>query len=118
MIVSYTPPGESSVDLRQIRDYGGGTIVQELQGMDARIRGSGSVKLQSAAASYLELGDVSGSGVRIDDGKLEFNSTSAQLSSGIGPPSGSAPNGSIDLRSDGGVGSTLYVREAGSWVAK
>jgi hypothetical protein len=37
---------------------------------------------------------------------------------GTGVPSMTAPNGSLYTRQDGGAGSTLYVREAGAWVAK
>lgn len=40
------------------------------------------------------------------------------LTNGVGEPSADAPNGSIYQRRDGGAGSTLYVREAGRWVAK
>jgi hypothetical protein len=35
-----------------------------------------------------------------------------------GAPTFSAPNGDIAIRADGGAGSTFYVREGGSWVAK
>jgi hypothetical protein len=51
-------------------------------------------------------------------GKVELTSTSVQILTGTGVPGDTAPNGSIYLRSGGGAGSTLYVREAGAWVAK
>lgn len=51
-------------------------------------------------------------------GKVELTSTSVQVLTGSGVPGDAAPNGSIYLRSGGGAGSTLYVRESGAWVAK
>lgn len=41
-----------------------------------------------------------------------------QVIEGDGAPSAAARNGTLYLRRDGGAGSTLYVREGGSWVAK
>lgn len=41
----------------------------------------------------------------------------AEVTSGAGAPTGSAPNGSLYLRTDG-TGPNLYVRENGAWVAK
>jgi hypothetical protein len=38
--------------------------------------------------------------------------------SGAGAPTLAAPNGATYRRTDGGTGTTLYVREAGAWVAK
>jgi collagen triple helix repeat protein len=37
---------------------------------------------------------------------------------GVGAPSGSCSTGSLFSRTDGGVGSTFYVCEAGAWAAK
>jgi len=37
---------------------------------------------------------------------------------GTGVPTAALPNGSTFMRTDGGAGSTLYVREGGAWVAK
>ena len=37
---------------------------------------------------------------------------------GSPPPELELPNGSLYLRSDGGEGSTFYVREDGRWIAK
>lgn len=39
------------------------------------------------------------------------------LSAGVGAPSAAEPNGSIYLRTDGAVGTTLYARVSGVWVA-
>jgi hypothetical protein len=119
MVVWYTPNLGVPVPLWQVKDFGGGNIVQELKGTNAEIRNvNGSVKILSAAGSELELGDTSGEGVRIEEGKIEFSSTSVQMLSGAGEPTESAPNGSIYLRTDGSSGTTFYVREAGAWVAK
>jgi hypothetical protein len=38
--------------------------------------------------------------------------------SGAPPDDLALPNGSVYLRSDGGGGSTFYVREDGRWTAK
>lgn len=37
---------------------------------------------------------------------------------GTGVPTVDAPNGATFRRTDGGAGSTFYVREGGTWVAK
>lgn len=119
MIVSYTPSGGSRVELWQLTDLGGGRIVQDLKGTDAEIRNlDGGVKVQSRVGAAAELGDTAGLGIKVDGGNVELTSTSVQILTGNGPPSDTAPNGSVYLRSDGGAGSTLYVREAGAWVAK
>ncbi len=49
---------------------------------------------------------------------IELGSSGPTITTGTGAPSHSAPDGSLYLRTDGGAGSTLYVREAGAWVAK
>ncbi len=43
---------------------------------------------------------------------------SPTITSGTGVPSDACGTGSLFLRTDGGVGSTLYVCEAGAWQAK
>jgi hypothetical protein len=42
----------------------------------------------------------------------------AQILTGSGVPTVAATDGSIYLRTDGGAGATLFVRENGAWVAK
>ena len=37
---------------------------------------------------------------------------------GTGIPTINAPNGAVYHRTDGGLGTSLYVREAGTWVSK
>ena len=119
MQVSYTPAGGSSIPLWELMDYGSGTIVHELKGTDARLRNlNGSLSLQTQNGNPLDLGEVSGRGVRLVDGILEFTPASARILSGAGPPSAAAPDGSLYLRTDGGAGNTLYVREGGAWVPK
>ncbi len=49
---------------------------------------------------------------------IELGSSGPTITTGTGAPSDSAPDGSLYLRTDGGAGSTLYVRETGAWVAK
>jgi len=56
--------------------------------------------------------------VRAEAGRITLPATGVQISTGQGPPTAPAPNGSIYLRSEGAVGSTLYVREHGTWVPK
>jgi len=117
MTLWYTPPAASPVPLWQIRDLGGGEIVQELQGTQAEIRNDhGSLKVLSQAGTELELGDTAGEGFTIEDGKIKFNSTGVQILSGSGAPTMSAPDGSLYLRTDGGAKSTIYVRAEGVWV--
>ena len=56
---------------QEVEALGGGVIAQELQGSDARIRNDdGAVRVQSRVGAYLELGDVSGLGMRVEDGGL------------------------------------------------
>jgi len=43
--------------------------------------------------------------------------SSPTLSSGSGAPSAAEPDGSVYLRTDGGVGTTLYTRYSSTWVA-
>jgi len=47
-----------------------------------------------------------------------INILSDLLQSGNGAPTHVASNGTIYMRLDGGTGTTMYVREAGSWVTK
>lgn len=56
----------------------------------------------------------------VGDIKLEppGGGTEVTVRVGTGVPTHSAQDGSLFLRTDGGSGTTLYVREAGSWVAK
>jgi hypothetical protein len=44
--------------------------------------------------------------------------TTTGIFSGSGAPAITAANGSLFLRTDGGAGTTLYVRESGAWVGK
>jgi hypothetical protein len=119
MIILYTPDRGPPVALSQVKDYGGGLIVHELKGVDARIRNvSGGVKIHSDVGSPLELGDTSGLGIRIEAGAIELTSTAARILSGTGSPVDPAPDGSIYLRVDGDAENTLYIRVDGSWVAK
>ena len=54
--------------------------------------------------------------------KIKFGAsapTAPYIASGVGAPSDStAPTGSIYTRTDGGTGTTLYIREGSVWVAK
>jgi hypothetical protein len=67
--------------------------------------------------------------LRVDDGvviynDLKVNNTTSTINSGSGTPEGtlSAAVGSLYMRTDGGAGTSLYVKESGSgntgWVAK
>lgn len=64
-------------------------------------------------------------GIQTNGSSTVFRFTQAAwISGGTGSPAGvvSAPVGSIWLRTDGGAGTTLYVKESGTgntgWVAK
>lgn len=50
--------------------------------------------------------------------RLNVLDTGPTLTSGAGAPTGTAPNGSMYLRTDGDATTTTYVRVAGAWVAK
>ncbi len=54
----------------------------------------------------------------ITSGSYRFDTTGPTMTYGSGAPTGSPANGSIYLRTDGGSGTTFYVRENGAWVAK
>ena len=49
---------------------------------------------------------------------IELGEGGPVVVSGSGAPTLSLPNGSLYLRTDGGAGTTLYVRESGSWAGK
>jgi hypothetical protein len=119
LLVWYTPYLGVPVQLWEVKDLGDGTILQELKGTDAQIRNvHGSLTVLSNAGDELVLGDTAGQGIKIDEGKIEFTPTTVQMLSGAGVPTMTAPNGSVYLRTDGGPGSTFYVREGGFWVPK
>ncbi len=67
---------------------------------------------------------IYGSGNLVSDNIATGNGTDLNVAtalvsiSGDGVPSLACENGSIYRRRDGGAGTTLYVREAGAWVAK
>jgi hypothetical protein len=42
---------------------------------------------------------------------------SPTITTGVGVPSASEPNGSIYMRVDGTAGNTIYARAAGAWSA-
>ena len=50
-------------------------------------------------------------------GSLSVSSQATTITSGSGAPSSTAPKGSLYLRTDGALGSTLYVSQNGSWNA-
>lgn len=52
----------------------------------------------------------------LNDGELEFGGI--VISVVTSSPTAADPNGSIAIWPDGGAGNTLWVREAGAWVAK
>ena len=49
---------------------------------------------------------------------IDIGLNGPRITTGTGVPSHSAPDGSLHIRTDGGSGTTLYVRESGSWVGK
>ena len=49
---------------------------------------------------------------------IDIGLNGPRITTGTGVPSHSAPDGSLHIRLDGGSGTTLYVRESGSWVGK
>ena len=57
-------------------------------------------------------------GVAGVDGGVDIGLNGPRIIQGTGAPTVTAPDGSLYLRTDGGAGSTLYVRETGAWVAK
>lgn len=119
VLVWYTPYLGVPVQLWEVKDLGDGTILQELKGTDAQIRNvHGSLTVLSNAGDELVLGDTAGQGIKIEEGKIEFTPTTVQMLSGTGVPTMTAPNGSVYLRTDGGPGSTFYVREGGFWIPK
>lgn len=74
--------------------------------------------------SVLNRAKIFGSDGLILEGGLRTSNTNATITSGVGSPLGiiSAVVGSIYMRTDGGAGTTLYVKESGTgntgWVSK
>jgi hypothetical protein len=96
---------------------------------DAYIGGvAGGFRVGGLLEPYTDLGFAIGSGARrwnyVVAKTLYTGSGSVLITSGNGSPEGalSAPVGSMYTRTDGGAGSTLYIKESGSgntgWVAK
>jgi hypothetical protein len=46
-----------------------------------------------------------------------ISNTGINIRGGAGAPTTTPTNGSLWLRSDGGVGTTIYARVAGAWIA-
>lgn len=95
--------------------------------------GNGTIKLQTASATVTAIGSAVTlvDAITIDSsqnvttgGTVKVNGTSAIITSGSGSPEGvvTAVIGSRFSRTDGGTGTSLYVKESGTgntgWVAK
>jgi hypothetical protein len=86
------------------------------------IKTNGSIAPMTDSAGSLGAADRKWNTVYANE--LQIGGTQCRILSGSGSPEGvvSAPVGSIYTRSDGGPGSTLYVKESGDgatgWVAK
>ncbi|HXV25409.1 MAG TPA: right-handed parallel beta-helix repeat-containing protein [Alphaproteobacteria bacterium] len=86
-------------------------------------RGLAAVDHSSGIAVYnraIRSADDGGSGVGLGLGAASKEGREPVILAGAGspPPELELPNGSLYLRSDGGEGSTFYVREDGRWIAK
>ena len=84
--------------------------------------GSATLRVDNATAGT-EMLRVSGQGDVRAMGDVEVGADllftgGPNVLQGAGTPTISAPDGSLYLRTDGGVGTTLFVRENGAWVAK
>lgn len=53
-----------------------------------------------------------------NDGSVALGTSGLTFSWGAGAPTVAAASGSIYLRTDGGAGTTLYVREGAVWTPK
>jgi hypothetical protein len=71
-----------------------------------------------ATASAYNLGDGTNRIAAVFSNTYSLGSTGLTISSGTGAPGFAAPSGSLYLRTDGGAGTTLYVREGASWASK
>lgn len=78
--------------------------------------GSGYGNLYVKGTRVVRLRDTD-KAVRME-GYVEMGASGPKISVGTGVPAAADPDGSIFLRTDGGSGTTLYVRESGIWVAK
>jgi hypothetical protein len=50
--------------------------------------------------------------------RVQMTESGPYITQGEGVPTAALPSGSIYLRTDGGAGTTLYVREGAAWTAK
>jgi len=86
--------------------------------------GQTSMTLATNSSDLWVKGGITAGGDATIAGDVSVSGTAATWSSGTGTPEGivSAVVGSMYTRTDGGVGSTLYVKESGSgntgWAAK
>ena len=81
----------------------------------AAIGSSGGLELYNGA---MRLADDSGAALGFGAAKRDGLEPLILVGAGSPPPTLDLPNGSLYLRSDGAMGSTLYVREEGGWSAK
>lgn len=96
--------------------YGGGSSLLQMP-TEHRFYATASINTTSAASAVKAV--ISSKGVHIG-----IDNTTPFLSSGTGTPESvvTAPIGSVFLRSDGGVSTSIYIKESGSgntgWVGK
>lgn len=67
-------------------------------------------------SSFLK-GSLAAVGIGIRSSATQATSSVPTATSGTGAPSASEPDGSVYLRTDGAVGTTIYERAAGVWAA-
>lgn len=123
-VVAVSPDGRTGLYNAQT---GGEDVSLSVGGVQAFLvwRPTGSICQWNTSAGNLQIAAGGNAGAFISSGGVFWlGSQTVMLGRGAGDPEGvvTAPVGSLFLRTDGGAGTTLYVKESGSgntgWVAK
>lgn len=110
-----------SIDGSNNVTVGDGSAAANVSGIYITCVSTGTIGFSTGLTSRMSL---TSTGLTLQNSAILTMPTGAVVRSGTGTPEGvvTAPVGSLFLRSDGGAGTTLYIKESGTgntgWIAK